>query len=80
MKTSKSSFFENYKKKINDIPEMVRIQEAIYLAFDLTDEYGVIKINKAIAESAIKFNINEDVLREKINDTDFILNERKHNE
>ena len=59
------------------MPEKERIQEAIYFAFDLTDQYGIVRINKAIAESAIKFNINEDILREKINDSDFILNERK---
>ena len=77
MKISKSSFIENYKKKVSDLPEQERIQEAIYFAFDLTDQYGIVRINKAIAESAIKFNINEDILREKINDSDFILNERK---
>lgn len=77
MKISKSSFIENYKKKVSDLPEQERIQEAIYFAFDLTDQYGIVRINKAIAESAIKFDINEDILREKINDSDFILNERK---
>tara|TARA_B110000495_G_C22817248_1_gene477052 strand:+ start:75 stop:314 length:240 start_codon:yes stop_codon:yes gene_type:complete len=77
MKISKSSFIENYKKKFTDVPDLEMVQEAVYLAFDLTDQYGVIKINKAIAEAAIKFNIDEDVLREKINDNDFILNERK---
>lgn len=80
MKISKSSFIENYKKKITDLPERERIQEAVHLAFQLTDKYGVIKINKAIAEAAIECDINEDVLREKINDTEFILNERKTNE
>lgn len=77
MKTSKSSFIENYKRKMSDLPESERLNEAVYFAFDLTDQYGVMKINKAIAEAAIKFNINEDTLREKINDSDFILNERK---
>ncbi len=77
MKISKSSFIENYKKKVTIVPDLERVREAVYLAFDLTDQYGVIKINKAIAEAAIKFNIDEDILREKINDNDFILNERK---
>ena len=38
---------------------------------------GVVKINKAILEASIKYNINEDVLREKINDDSFVLTERK---
>ncbi|SVC85511.1 uncharacterized protein METZ01_LOCUS338365, partial [marine metagenome] len=49
----------------------------VYYAFDLTDQYGLIKINKAISESSIKYNIDEDVIREKINDASFVLTERK---
>ena len=40
---------------------------------------GIVRINKAIAEASIKFNINEDELREKINDESFVLTERKKN-
>lgn len=72
----KSSFLENYRKKFSDTSDK-KLEEAIYYAFDLTDEYGIVKINKAILEASIKYNINEDVLREKINDDSFVLTERK---
>lgn len=72
----KSSFLENCKKKFSDTSES-KLEEAVYYAFDLTDQYGIIKINKAITESSIKYSIDEDVIREKINDASFVLTERK---
>ena len=77
MKFSKSSFIENYKKKIYDSPELGNIDEAISYAFKLTDAYGIMKINKAILEASIEYKIDESVLREQINNESFILNERK---
>ena len=79
MRKMKTSFLNNYKKKFSETSEN-KLEEAIYYAFDLTDKYGLVKINKAISESSIKYNINEDVLREKINDDSFVLTERKKNE
>ena len=80
MKITKSSFIENYKKKISDSPELGNIDEAISYAFRLTDTYGIMKINKAILEASIEYKIDESVLREQINNESFILNERKSNE
>lgn len=80
MKFSKSSFIENYKKKISDSPELGNIDEAISYAFKLTDSYGIMKINKAILEASIEYKIDESVLREQINNESFILNERNSNE
>jgi hypothetical protein len=80
MKFSKSSFIENYKKKISDLPELGNIDEAISYAFKLTDDYGIMKINKAILEASIEYKIDESVLREQINNESFILNERNSNE
>ena len=80
MKFSKSSFIENYKKKISDLPELENIDEAIVHAFKLTDAYGIMKINKAILEASIEYKIDESVLREQINNESFILNERNSNE
>jgi hypothetical protein len=80
MKFSKSSFIENYKKKIYDSPELENIDEAISYAFRLTDAYGIMKINKAILEASIEYKIDESVLREQINNESFILNERNSNE
>lgn len=80
MKFSKSSFIENYKKKIYDSPELENIDEAISYAFRLTDSYGIMKINKAILEASIEYKIDESVLREQINNESFILNERNSNE
>ena len=76
MKKMKTSFLDNYKNKISDISEN-NLEEAVYYAFDPTDQYGLVKINKAISESSIKYNIDEDVIREKINDASFVLTERK---
>jgi hypothetical protein len=80
MKFSKSSFIENYKKKISDLPVSGNIDEAIKYAFKLTDAYGITKINKAILEASIEYKIDESVLREQINNESFILNERNSNE
>lgn len=80
MKITKSSFIENYKKKIYDSPELENIDEAISYAFRLTDAYGIMKINKAILEASIEYKIDESVLREQINNESFILNERNSNE
>ena len=80
MKITKSSFIENYKKKISDSPELGNIDEAISYAFRLTDTYGIMKINKAILEASIEYKIDESVLREQINNESFILNERNSNE
>ena len=80
MKFSKSSFIENYKKKISDSPELGNIDEAISYAFRLTDSYGIMKINKAILEASIEYKIDESVIREQINNESFILNERNSNE
>ena len=71
----KSSFIKNYKQSIdNDINGVL---EAIKYAFELTSIYGIVKIHKAISESAIKFNINEEYLRTMINDDSFISNNIK---
>ena len=80
MKITKSSFIENYKKKVSDLDEIGNMDEAIHYAFKLTDTYGIMRINKAILEASIEYQIDESVLREKINNASFMLNERKTNE
>lgn len=80
MKITKSSFIENYKKKVSDSVEIGNMDEAIHYAFKLTDTYGIMRINKAILEASIEYQIDESVLREKINNASFMLNERKTNE
>jgi len=80
MKISKSTFIENYKKKVSDSTKIGNMDEAIYYAFKLTDTYGVMKINKAILEASIEYQVSEDELREQINNASFMLNERKTNE
>lgn len=86
MKKMKTSFLDNYKKKFSDMSENRLIdskranyllEQAAYYAFDLTSKHGIVKINQAITDAATKYNINEDVLREKINNDSFILTERK---
>jgi len=42
--------------------------------------YGIEKINKSILEASVEFKIDENVIREKINDESFILDERNYNE
>ena len=80
MKITKSSFIENYKKKVSDSSEIGNMDEAIHYAFKLTDTYGIIRINKAILEASIEYKVDESVLREQINNASFMLNERKTNE
>ena len=76
----KSSFLKNYKKKIISSTDIEKIDEAIEYAFRLTDLYGIERINKSILEASIMYKIDENILRERINDESFILNERKNNE
>ena len=75
MQLRKSSFIKNYKKKLL-IHDLNNIKEAIHYAFKLTDNYGINKINKAIFEASIKYNIDEDIL---INNIDNFF-ERNNNE
>ena len=65
MSLRKSSFIENYKKKLS-VPNLNSIKEAIHYAFKLTDKYGVNKLNKSILEASIKYNIEENILRDNI--------------
>jgi len=79
MKITKSTFIKNYKDKVsNTVSE--NINEAIHYAFQLTDTYGIMRINKAILEASIKYQVDEDELREQINNASFMLTERKTNE
>jgi len=74
MKITKSMFIENYKKKISD--NIGNMDEAIHYAFKLTDTYGIMRINKAILEASIEYQVDETELREQINNASFMLNER----
>ena len=76
MSISKSSFLNNYKNKIVSTDNSEKINEAIRYDFRLTDLYGIERINKSILEASIEFKLDENVLREKINDESFILDER----
>tara|TARA_Y100000590_G_C15597570_1_gene968670 strand:+ start:549 stop:788 length:240 start_codon:yes stop_codon:yes gene_type:complete len=79
MKITKSTFIKKYKDKVsNTVSE--NINEAIHYAFQLTDIYGIMRINKAILEASIKYQVDEDELREQINNASFMLTERKTNE
>ena len=78
MSISKSSFLNNYKNKVASV-DSEKINEAIIYAFNLTDKYGIERINKSILEAAINFKIDENLLREKINDESFMLEERNEN-
>jgi len=80
MSISKSSFLNNYKNKIVSADNSEKINEEIKNAFRLTDLYGIEKINKSILEASVEFKIDENVIREKINDESFILDERNYNE
>jgi hypothetical protein len=60
-----SSFIKNYKKKLS-VENIESVNEAIYYAFKLTDIYGINKINKALFEASVKFNIDEEVLTNNI--------------
>ena len=79
MTISNSSFLNNYKNKVA-VVDSEKINEAIRYAFDLTDKYGIERINKSILEASIEFKIDENLLREKINDESFMLEERIENE
>jgi len=72
MSLRKSSFIKNYKQKIVS-PSEQDMHDAINHAFKLTDKYGITKIGLAISESSIKYNIDETLLRNRINDEDFII-------
>ena len=76
MKITKSTFIENYKKKVSDSPNIGNMNEAIHYAFKLTDNYGILRINKAILEASIEYQVDETELREQINNASFMLNER----
>lgn len=76
----KSSFLNNYKNKVVSLDNTEKVNEAIKYAFKLTDMYGIERINKSILEASVEFKIDENVLREKINDESFILDERNYNE
>ena len=78
MSISKSSFLNNYKNKVDSV-DSEKINEAIIYAFNLTDKYGIERINKSILEASIKYKIDENILREKINDESFMLEERNEN-
>ena len=78
MSISKSSFLNNYKNKVAST-DSEKINEAIIYAFNLTDKYGIEIINKSILEASIKYKIDENILREKINDESFMLEERNEN-
>ena len=79
MKITKSSFIKNYTKKVSNFSNE-NINEAIHYAFKLTDTYGIMRINKAILEASIEYQVDESDLREQINNATFMLNERKSNE
>jgi hypothetical protein len=68
----KSSFIKNYKDKVKKVSPNV-LEDAVHHAFYLTDKYGIAKISLAISEASIKYNLDEDVLRNTINDVDFII-------
>ena len=78
MSISKSSFLNNYKNKVAST-DSEKINEAIIYAFNLTDKYGIERINKSILEASIKYKIDENILREKINDESVMLEERNEN-
>ena len=78
MSISKSSFLNNYKNKVAST-DSEKINEAIIYDFNLKDKYGIERINKSILEASIKYKIDENILREKINDESFMLEERNEN-
>ena len=77
MKITKSTFIKNYTNKVSPT-QSDNLEEAAHYAFKLTDEYGILRINKSILEASIKYNVDETELREKINNASFMLNERKN--
>ena len=66
----KTSFINKYRQNISQDLDIVI--EAIKYAFELTNIYGIVKIGKAVSEAAIKFNLNEEYLRNMINNDSFI--------
>ena len=71
----KSSFIKHFKKKLS-VPNLDNINEAIHYAFKLTDDYGINKLNKSIFEASIKYNIDEETLKDNIDN----FFERNNNE
>jgi len=65
MELIKSSFIKHFKKKLS-VPDLDNINEAIHYAFKLTDSYGINRLNKSIFEASIKYNINEETLKDNI--------------
>jgi hypothetical protein len=65
MELIKSSFIKNYRKKLSE-PNLDNVNEAIHYAFKLTDDYGINKLNKSIFEASVKYNIDEETLRDNI--------------
>jgi hypothetical protein len=61
----KSSFIKHFKKKLS-VPDLDNVNEAIHYAFKLTDDYGINKLNKAIFEASVKYNIDEETLKDNI--------------
>ena len=61
----KSSFIKHFKKKLS-VPDLNNVNEAIHYAFKLTDTYGINKLNKSIFEASIKYNIDEETLKDNI--------------
>ena len=66
----KTSFINKYRQNISQDLDIVI--EAIKYAFVLTNIYGIVKIGKAVSEAAIKFDLNEEYLRNMINNDSFI--------
>jgi hypothetical protein len=66
----KSSFIKKYRQNISQDSD--GIVEAIKYAFELTNIYGIVKITRAISEAAVKFDLDEDYLRDMINNDSFI--------
>ena len=66
----KTSFINKYRQNISQDLDIVI--EAIKFAFVLTNIYGIVKIGKAVSEAAIKLDLNEEYLRNMINNDSFI--------
>ena len=67
----KSSFIKKYRQSISQDSD--DIIEAVKYAFELTNIYGIVKIVRAISEAAVKFDLNEEYLRDMINNDSFII-------
>ena len=65
MSLRESSFIKNYKNKFS-VPNLNNVNDAIHYAFKLTDDYGINKLNKSIFEASIKYNIDEETLKDNI--------------